>query len=50
MYLCGTKYYAICYQGELGGDSEVDVHGFFDAYWVVSILMKVNQWICIQYV
>jgi hypothetical protein len=32
-YLCGTKYYAICYQGKPGGDSEVDVHGFVDTDW-----------------
>jgi hypothetical protein len=29
-YLCGTKYYAICYQGKPRGDSEVYVHEFFD--------------------
>jgi hypothetical protein len=28
-YLCGTKYYVICYQGKPGGDNEIDVHGFF---------------------
>ena len=32
-YLCGTKYYAICYQGKPGGDSELNVHGFFDVDW-----------------
>jgi hypothetical protein len=32
-YLCGTKYYAICYQGKPGGDSEIDVHGFVDVDW-----------------
>jgi hypothetical protein len=31
-YLCGTKDYAICYQGKPGGDSgELNVHGFVDA-------------------
>ena len=30
-YLCGTKDYAICYQGKHGGDSELNVHGLFDA-------------------
>jgi hypothetical protein len=30
-YLCGSKYYAICYQEKPGVDSEVDVHGFVDA-------------------
>jgi hypothetical protein len=33
-YLCGTKDYAICYQGRLGGDSgKLNVHGFVDADW-----------------
>jgi hypothetical protein len=27
-YLCGTKYYAICYQSKPGGDSELNVHEF----------------------
>jgi hypothetical protein len=31
--LCGTKDYAICYQGKSGDDSEVNVHGFVDADW-----------------
>jgi hypothetical protein len=31
-YLCGTKKYAICYQGRPEGDScELNVHGFVDA-------------------
>jgi hypothetical protein len=30
MYLCGTKFYVIWYQGKYGYDSEVNVHGFFD--------------------
>jgi hypothetical protein len=33
-YLCGTKYYAICYQGKPGGDDELNVHGFVDIKWV----------------
>jgi hypothetical protein len=33
-YLCGTKYYVICYQRKHRGDNELDVHGFFDANWV----------------
>jgi hypothetical protein len=32
-YLCGTKYYAIRYQGKLGYGSELNVHGFFDTDW-----------------
>jgi hypothetical protein len=32
-YLCGTKYYAICYQGKPIGESELYVHGFVDADW-----------------
>jgi hypothetical protein len=27
-YLCVTKYYVIFYQGKLGRDSELNVHGF----------------------
>jgi hypothetical protein len=33
-YLRDTKDYDICYQGKTGGDSELDVHGFFDTDWV----------------
>ena len=32
-YLCGTTYYAICYQGRPGPDRVINVHGFFYAYW-----------------
>jgi hypothetical protein len=32
-YLCGTKDYAICYQGKPRGDCELNVHGFVDAEW-----------------
>jgi hypothetical protein len=33
-YLCGTKDYAICYQGKPEGDSgKLYVHGFFDSNW-----------------
>jgi hypothetical protein len=32
-YLCGTKDYAICYQGKPGNGSERDVHGFVDVDW-----------------
>ena len=31
-YLRGTTNYAICYQGRLGPDIVIDVHGFFDSY------------------
>jgi hypothetical protein len=31
-HLCGTKDYAICYQGRPGGDSgKLNAYGFFDA-------------------
>jgi hypothetical protein len=34
MYLCGTKDYAICYQGRPGCDNgKLDVHGYVDADW-----------------
>ena len=29
-YLCGTTYYAICYQGRPGPNRVIDVHGFVD--------------------
>jgi hypothetical protein len=32
-YLCGTASYGLCYQGRLGLDRVVDIHGFVDAYW-----------------
>jgi hypothetical protein len=32
-YLCGTKYYVICYQGKTGGDNELNVPRFFYANW-----------------
>jgi hypothetical protein len=32
-YLCGTKDYAICYQGKPRDDSQVDVHGFVNVKW-----------------
>jgi hypothetical protein len=31
-YLCGTTNYGLCYQGRLGLDKVVDIHGFVDAY------------------
>jgi hypothetical protein len=33
MYLCGTTSYGLCYQGILGLDKVLDIHGFVDAYW-----------------
>jgi hypothetical protein len=32
-YLCGTTSYGLCYQGILGLDRVVDIHGFVDADW-----------------
>jgi hypothetical protein len=32
-YLRGTTSYGLCYQGRLGLDSVVDMHGFVDADW-----------------
>jgi hypothetical protein len=32
-YLCGTKYYDICYQGKPGCDRELNVYGFVDPDW-----------------
>ena len=36
-YLCGTTDHAICYQGRVGLDRVLDVHGFVDAKWVGDI-------------
>jgi hypothetical protein len=33
MYLRGTVSYGLCYQGRLGFDRVLDIHGFMDAYW-----------------
>ena len=33
-YLRGTTSYGLCYQGRLGLDRVLDIHGFFDVYWV----------------
>ena len=33
-YLCGTSDYGLCYQGKLGLDRVLDIHGFVDADWV----------------
>ena len=33
-YLRGSASYGLCYQGRLGLDSVVDIHGFVDADWV----------------
>ena len=32
-YLCGTSDYGLCYQGRLGLDIVLDIHGFVDADW-----------------
>jgi hypothetical protein len=32
-YLCGTASYGLCYEGRLGLDRVVDIHGFVDADW-----------------
>jgi hypothetical protein len=36
-YLCGTKYYDICYQGKPEGDNKVDEHGFVDTDWAGNL-------------
>jgi hypothetical protein len=33
-YLRGNTHYGLCYQGRLGLDRVVDIHGFVDADWV----------------
>jgi hypothetical protein len=32
-YLHGTASYGFCYEGRLGLDRMVNIHGFVDAYW-----------------
>jgi len=32
-YLCGTISYGLCYQGRLGLDRVLDIHGFIDTDW-----------------
>ena len=32
-YLHGTSDYGLCYQGRLGLERFLDIHGFVDAYW-----------------
>jgi hypothetical protein len=32
-YFCGTASYGLCYEGRLGLDRVVDIHGFVDADW-----------------
>jgi hypothetical protein len=32
-YLCGTASYGLCYEGILGLDIVVDIHGFVDVDW-----------------
>jgi len=39
-YFFGTKYYAMCYQVKPRGDSELNVHVFFD----VNSVGDMNQW------
>jgi hypothetical protein len=34
MYLRGTSSYGLCYQGRLGLDRVLDIHGFVDTKWV----------------
>jgi hypothetical protein len=33
MYLCGTASHGLCYQGRLGLDKVLDIHGFVDVDW-----------------
>jgi len=36
-YLRGTSDYGLCYQGRLGLDRVLDIHGFVDADWVGNL-------------
>jgi hypothetical protein len=46
-YLCCTKNYVICYQGNPKVDSEVNVHVFFNVNWVGNLN---RQRLTIEYV
>ena len=39
-YLCGTTDHAIFYQGRVGPDIVIDVHGFVDANWAGDLDYK----------
>ena len=36
-YLCGTSDYGLCYQGRLGLDRVLNIHGFVDVNWAGDI-------------
>jgi hypothetical protein len=39
-YLRGTARYGLCYQGRLGLDRVVDIHGFVDADWAGDLYRR----------
>jgi hypothetical protein len=39
-YLCGTTSYGLFYQGRLGLDKVLDIHGFVDADWAEDLDRK----------
>jgi hypothetical protein len=41
-YLCGTASYGLCYQGRLGLDGALDIHGFVDADWVGDLDRRIS--------
>jgi hypothetical protein len=41
-YLRGTTSYGLCYQGRLGLDKVVDIHGFVDADWAGDMDRRIS--------
>eukprot|EP00253_Pinus_taeda_P023231 PITA_23231 len=41
-YLRGTSDYGLCYQGRLGLDRVLDIHGFVDADWVGDLDQRIS--------
>jgi hypothetical protein len=41
-YLHGTSSYGLCYQGRLGLDKVLDIHGFVYAYWAGDLDRRIS--------
>ena len=41
-YLCGTTDHVICYQGRVGPNIVLDVHGFVDADWAGDLNHRIS--------
>jgi len=40
-YLCGTSDYGLCYQGRLGLDIFLNIHGFVDVDWAGDLDQRI---------